>query len=231
MVELVDTQVSKTCGLKNRDGSIPSFGTMWWQIIISIVGVVGYLYFNWRILRENYKEEEMVAFGWVSLLLFLVGNRLIYAIFNFSTWPTGEEGRWLEFWKMWQSGIWGGYLLWLLGALIVSQDREWKFLTFAEDNLRPLFWLTSSVLLASMNWSLLLASGISMLGYWFFYGKYRSFLWYKSGKKGFLFLMVNILFFLTVSVISKNWWFIIVSLICGVGLIMLGNDKLSKKIN
>jgi hypothetical protein len=27
VVELVDTQVSKTCGLKNRDGSIPSFGT------------------------------------------------------------------------------------------------------------------------------------------------------------------------------------------------------------
>jgi hypothetical protein len=64
--------------------------------------------------------------------------------------------------------------------------------------------------------------------------KYRSFIWYKSGKKGFVLLFNNLLFFFAVGIILillKDSWLsvilaLIISLISGVGLYILKKEKI-----
>jgi len=40
------------------------------NLILGTVAIVGYLYLSWRTLRENYQEEDIIAFSWVALLFF-----------------------------------------------------------------------------------------------------------------------------------------------------------------
>ena len=49
------------------------------QVIIGIVGSLVYLYLCWRTMKENYREEDMIAFGWVSLLTYLIGSRILFS--------------------------------------------------------------------------------------------------------------------------------------------------------
>jgi len=64
--------------------------------------------------------------------------------------------------------------------------------------------------------------------------KYRSFTWYKSGRKGFVLLFNNLLFFLTIFIVlilfKDNWismvLALIISLISGVGLYILKKEKI-----
>jgi len=58
--------------------------------------------------------------------------------------------------------------------------------------------------------------------------RYRSLTWYKSGKKGFLFFWFLFCFWLILAILSKTWWFLGLSLLFGLGLFILGDDKFSK---
>jgi len=68
--------------------------------------------------------------------------------------------------------------------------------------------------------------------------KYRSFVWYKSGKKGFLWYFFNIFLFLFLGGLllwlgkGMFWWIFsfLLSLISGVGLFILSSDNESIKI-
>lgn len=190
------------------------------QIIIGIIGCLVYLYLCWRTMRENYREEDMIAFGWVSLLVYLIGSRIAF-VWN-------EPKLWLEFWKMGQSLVLGGYGLWLLLVWLVTTDRKWKFFVFAQDSLINLMWINFIFWVIGGQWKLVLLLIFVGLINWWFSGRYRSLLWYKSGKKGFLFLMANIIFFVGLSIIVSNYYYLIISLLSIVGLAMLGNERYSK---
>ncbi len=190
------------------------------QIIIGIIGCLVYLYLCWRTMRENYREEDMIAFGWVSLLVYLIGSRIAF-VWN-------EPKLWLEFWKMGQSLVLGGYGLWLLLVWLVTTDRKWKFFVFAQDSLINLMWINFIFWVIGGQWKLVLLLIFVGLINWWFSGRYRSLRWYKSGKKGFLFLMANIIFFVGLSIIVSNYYYLIISLLSIVGLAMLGNERYSK---
>ena len=190
------------------------------QIIIGIVGCVVYLYLCWRTMKENYREEDMIAFGWVSLIMFLVGSRIAFAI--------TEPKLWLEFWRMNQMNVLGGYGLWLLLVLLVTRDRGWKYFAFGEDSLINLAWMALVFYAMNFEWKMvLLIIGCFALGL-VFKDKYRSLWWYKSGKKGFLFLLVNMVFFVGLSIILSNYYYLIITLLSMIGLVMLGNERYSK---
>jgi len=171
-------------------------------------------------MKENYREEDMIAFGWVSLLVYLIGSRIAFVY--------SEPKMWLEFWKMNQSNVLGGYVLWLALTWMVTKDREWKFFAFCEDSLINLAWITFVYFLLSWNWKLLTLLALTCLVGLLLKGRYRSFWWYKSGKKGFLFLMVNIVFFIGISITYNNYFFLIMSLLSLLGLVILGNERNSK---
>lgn len=195
-----------------------------WQIIVGILGCVIYLYLMWRGLKDSYKEEDIVAFGWVSILSYLIGSRLAYGFINWGMWAENPV-KWLEFWKMGESNVAGGYLLWTFIAWLVTTDRGWKFFAFAEDSLWLLLWLNGVFFTISGKWQIVLLLIITALISWWFRGKYRSFVWYKSGRKGFLFLTANIIIFIGLCLIYGNFYYLIPALICCVGLGILGHER------
>ncbi|PIU73772.1 hypothetical protein COS78_00530 [Candidatus Shapirobacteria bacterium CG06_land_8_20_14_3_00_40_12] len=195
-----------------------------WQILVGTVGLLVYLYLTWRVLRNNYKEEDVAAFGWISLLTYLLGSRLAYGFVYWGVWAENPI-KWLEFWKMGESNVIGGYLFWISMVWLVATDRGWKFFSLAEDNLWLLLWLNGVYFTVSEKWlPVLLLFLVALISRWL-KGRYRSFVWYKSGRKGFLYLTANIIIFLGMSLIYSNIYYIIPALICGVELGILGGER------
>ena len=226
MAELVDAHDSKSC-----DGNIvwvrfpPSAPML--TIILGIVGFVGYLYLSWRTLRDNYQEEDVVAFSWVALLLFLVGGRVSFGLMNWGIW-SGNAGAWLEFWKINEISILGGSILWMTFTLLITKDKGWKIWVFLENSLVSFCFLLIILGLIIKNWPLVTALFGAVLLSMLMKKRYRSLLWYKSGKKGFLFFWFYIWFWLIYAVFSKLWWVGLLSLLFVVGLFILGDDKFSE---
>ncbi len=195
------------------------------QVLILIFAIFGYLYISWRTFKENYPNEDVVAFNWVALFLFLIGSRLSYGLVNWGKWQ-GNGGAWIEFWKINESLIWGGLILWLLFAVLIAKDKGWKLWSFLEDAIPSVSFLTVMFAWAQQNWRLpaaILAAALLTLPV---RQKYRSFLWFKSGRKGFLFFWFMICFFVFLGIIYQSWWGVMSLLFVG-GLFMLGYDKFS----
>ena len=74
---------------------------------------------------------------------------------------------------------------------------------------------------------MLIALGVAGILSFLIRKKYRSWAWYRSGKKGFLFFFWSLLFWSILAVLGKEWWILSLNLLFIGGLFMLGNDKLS----
>lgn len=196
-------------------------------IVLGILGVIVYLYLSWRTLRENYQEEDVVAFSWVGLLLFLVGGRVAFGLKNWGVW-SDNPGAWLEFWRMGEFCLIGSIVLWYGFAILICQDKGWRLWSFFEDSLTSIVFLSIIAAVEIQNWPLAIALGGASLFSLLLGKKYRSFQWFKSGKKGFIFFWFFIWFWPILAAFSKIWWLASFSLLFMVGLFMLGYDKLSK---
>jgi len=196
-------------------------------IILGIFGVIGYLYLSWRTLRENYQEEDVIAFSWVALLLFLVGGRVSFGLAHFGIW-SGNPGAWLEFWKMGEISIVGASFFWAAFALLIIRDKDWKIWPFFEDSLVSAGFLLIISALILKVWPVALALVGALILTGPMKKRYRSLQWFRSGRKGFLFFWFSIWFWLIFAVISRIWWVAGVSLLFIGGLFMLGYDKFSK---
>ncbi len=194
----------------------------WFYLLLA---AFGYLYISWRRFKENYPNEDVVAFNWVGLFLFLIGARLSFGLINWGKWQ-GNVGAWLEFWKINEALIWGGLILWILFALLIVKDKEWKLWSFLEDALPGLAFLVIVMAWAQQNWRVPVAVVIAALLTLPVRQKYRSFLWFKSGRKGFLFFWFMICLCLFLGIFYRSWWGASSLLFVG-GLFMLGYDKFS----
>ncbi|MEL7665833.1 MAG: hypothetical protein AAGU06_00140 [Candidatus Shapirobacteria bacterium] len=196
---------------------------MLWLLLI--LAIFGYLYISWRTMRESYKEEEVVAFSWVALMLFFIGGRIGYGLSHFGEW--NSVAPWLEFWKINEINLWAAVGVWMAFAVLISKDKEWKIWPFLEDNLISLGFLVFIVSITVKDWHLISSLVVSMLLTLPVRRKYRSFLWFKSGRKGFMFFWYMICFCLIFGILNKSLW-AVSSLIFVGGLFMLGYDKFSK---
>jgi hypothetical protein len=174
-------------------------------IILGILGVMGYLYLSWRTLRDNYQEEDIIAFSWVALLLFLVGGRISFGLWHWGIW-SGNAGAWLEFWKANELSVLGGSILWICFALLITKDKGWKLWVFLENSLISFCYLLIILGIILKNWPLVIALFGAICLTIAIKKKYRSLLWYKSGKKGFLFFWFYIWFWLIFASLSRLWW-------------------------
>lgn len=197
-----------------------------------------FLYLTWRNLRENYQEEKLIAYSWLALLAFLIGGRIVYGLVNWGVWNINWTD-WLSFWQKAGFNYWGGIGTMLLTTAWYCQANSWKLWSFSED-MTPTIYLLLVLMLAD-EWARtgfgneVLAEGSSaaILGLVVFMlvaKRYRSFGWYKSGKKGFGFFFTNTVIFLILALVGLFLWknvmvaviFLVLSLISLAGLFILG---------
>ena len=205
--------------------------------ILRIIGILLFAYLTWRNLRDNYEEDKIVTYSWMALLVFFVGGRISYGLVNFGVW----NDSWLSWFSVWNKpgmDYVGGFMSLILVNFIFSRINSWKFIPFCEDTLinslllsifligdeflRSKFDLRVGVYLLFLILTIFFAN--------FAKKKYRSLVWYKSGKKGFAFLVTVFLAFLVLGFLAIyfqiNFIYLIlywvISLISLVGLCILG---------
>lgn len=152
--------------------------------------IVVYLYVLWRRLRDNYQEDKLITFGWLSTLVFVVGSRLTFGLSNWGVFETGDQ--WWQIHNIPGMVFGGGVLSVSLLSWYITTKNNWKMWSFVED-LLPLGYLVLFVLGLDQWWFLknvrVLVEALTMLlGFCltlYFNSRYRSYSWYLSGKKGF----------------------------------------------
>lgn len=166
--------------------------------IIRILIIVVFLYLMWRSMRDDYNDKELVKFCWSILLVFLIGGRLSYGLLNWGVW----NDNWLDWILVWLVpgfSYLGGYLFSLIFVVFLANKYNWKLWNILED-LSIIFTLFILVLLidefAFSSWTLTALTRIAALAMVLVLAltvkdKYRSFGWYYSGKKGFVFFWIN----------------------------------------
>jgi hypothetical protein len=205
--------------------------------ILRVIGLILFLYLSWRNLRDNYKEENLIVYSWVAVLGLLIGGRLAFGLINFGVW----NQNWWDWFSVWSKpgmSILGAYLSLVGVTFLMSRLEGWKLWPFLEDlsnNILILFlfimldeWVRSHFSLSVGVYSLIifLGLGVNIL----VKSRYRSWVWYHSGKKGFVFFFTNAIMFFMLSLTS--WWFkssiwvtgifALLSFMSGVSLLILG---------
>jgi len=205
--------------------------------ILRIIGILLFAYLTWRNLRDNYEEDKVVTYSWIALLVFFVGGRISYGLVNFGIW----NDSWLSWFSIWTKpgmDYIGGFLVLTLFNFIFSKLNNWKFVPFCEDILTNtllllVFLMGDEFLRTKFDLKVgayILFLVLAMLFVGLAKKKYRSLVWYKSGKKGFAFLATGFLAFLILGLLglvfkvslvySIIYW--VISLISLVGLGILG---------
>jgi hypothetical protein len=212
--------------------------------IFRVLGIILFLYLVWRNLNENYDDQKLITFSWLGLLGFLVFGRLFYGLINWGVW-NNDLIDWVSVGNKPGMSYIGGYLGFILVAWWFVRKEQWKFLGFVEDLMKPLIimlWLFMLDEFLRSKFSINVVVFFVLLVMIFLFAgwvtnKYRSFVWYKSGKKGFVLLSSNFLFFLilipVLILFKDNLVNIIlslsVSLVSLIGLLILGGKNYDRK--
>jgi len=205
--------------------------------IIKFIGVVLFLYLTWRNLREDYDEKKLVSYSWLAMLGMVLGGRIIYGIVH---WGVFNENiiDWVTFFSISGFNYIGGIVCLFLISWWACRYNDWKIWAFFEDItsnvclLLTCFWLadyTKNI----QDWRMLSQMLVMMGGVVlanFIATKYRSFVWYSSGKKGFVFFFVVFVTSLVMTLIALTYkdrlnlviFYLSISLLSGSGLFMLG---------
>jgi hypothetical protein len=201
----------------------------------TVVGIILFLYLTWRNLKDNYKTDDLITYSWVALLAFLVGGRITYGLANWGEWES--FGDWIFFYRNPGINLPGGYVVLLMMTTWLVQKYDWKIWPFLEEMIGNMTVLVFSVWLGMIDFSNTTIGTLSVGGIFIFCwgmsmwikNQYRSFVWYRSGKKGFGFFFTNAIFFLFLSIyflINKERIFfgvlLSVGLINMIGLFILG---------
>ena len=178
------------------------------------------------------------------MLGFLVFGRLAYGLINWGVW-NDDLVDWISVGTKPGMSYIGGYLGLLLVSWWFVKKEQWKFFNFVEDWIRPFLvmvgiFMVDELVRSKFSWEPILFLVLIILVFPLFIfvtKRYRSFVWYRSGKKGFALLSLNFLFFLgliPVLILFKDNLVniilsVIISLISLIGLFILGEVKYEKK--
>jgi hypothetical protein len=188
-------------------------------------------------MKENYKERQLITYAWVALLAVMIGGRLAFGLIHFGVWNE-DLIDWLLVWQKPGDNLLAGYGALLLATLGLSKIYNWKVWAFLEDNsiniaLLFMFFLVDEFLRSGFDRQpliyLVAVLDAVTIGWWF-KSKYRSFTWYKSGKKGFVFWWGNLILWLVMAGFSfllkdklyMSITYLTLSLISVIGLVILG---------
>jgi hypothetical protein len=178
------------------------------------------------------------AYLWLVVVVFLVAGRVGYGLINWGVW-NDEWQYWLSVFSKPGTSLMTAYLGAILFSVTYLTKKDWKIWGIMEDISKDgliflgLFALAETVKISLEMKSVAVLGSLALtyLAVMLIEDRYRSFMWYKSGKKGFVFLAANLIFGLvyglTLMIVSGNWWWQSTAawlwgLICGLGLFILG---------
>jgi len=177
------------------------------------------MYLIWRKLREDYKDDEVISYVWLSVLGLMLAGRVVFGVINWKLWQNWWD--WLLFWEKPGINYVGAYCGWLWVTFWVAKSYGWKILPMLEDTTKILLILFGFYLVGEGIRNVLIIVTAYGLVVWI-EKRYRSFWWYRSGKKGFVWLIANIWIWVTLAILSRQYFYLIPGLISLVGLVMLG---------
>lgn len=201
-------------------------------ILIAFVIFVSFLfaYLAWRGARAS-ADGKRVIFGyyWTAPLFFVLASRMAWVFIYWNVWDL----RLLDivgFWRRPGFELHVGYAAMLLFSIYFAKKNMPKIMYFLED-------IRGAVAVFMFGWfiyDLFYSRNLGLRDFWpmicifiagildmFLAKRYRKFRWYKSGKKGFLFLAGNIVFFALMSAIVP--YYAIPALVALICLFILGN--------
>ena len=205
--------------------------------IIRAIAVILFLYLSWKSLRENYKEESLIPFLWGAVLVFLVVGRITFGLMHWGVWNENI----MDWFLVWQKPGFEylGAMMGMIGAIaLMAKYNEWKTMAVLED----MTWvslLMLSLFLADefirgrfdIKYGIsLIIVALGLMGSLWIKKKYRSFVWYTTGKKGFVFYFTAALIFALFSGLSFllkqgliiQILYLVLSLLSLLGLFILG---------
>jgi hypothetical protein len=209
--------------------------------IFRTIGLVIFMYLLWRDLRDDYGDQKIINYAWLAMLGFLFGGRIAYGLIHWGVWNDNWLN-WLAIWSKPGTNYLGSYIGLVLVSWLMSSKNQWKFLSLMDDIVKPTLiftcllmideWVRTNFFIKSFIYLILLVFDVFLVNW--LKKKYRSFIWYKSGRKGFVLLFNNFLFFLAIFIvlilIKDNWismiLALIISLISGIGLYILKKEKI-----
>jgi len=155
----------------------------------------------WRSLKEDFLDEEIITFTIFIVIFSLLGGRIFYIVDNFSYFGV-NLARWVLFTRFPGFALTGAYLGAVSFTTYWSKKKNWDFwvlldsLTFAllvSFLIGDFGLFLSHTLALPLKFFLALAVLVFAL---FIKGRFRKFIWYKSGKPGFVAASSTAVFFL-----------------------------------
>lgn len=163
-------------------------------IILLIIATVVFLYNSWKGLHEDCGSQNTIGFSWVLVLVIILVARMFGG-----GWKS--DGPWwqiLAIWKYLKMNYFVGLIAGVLTTIMIANQKKWKAWLILED-LTPGFLLFLLIMylnniIGKFDLAELIKFGIVFFAYFWqkhLVKRYRSFVWYKSGKKGFVFFAVS----------------------------------------
>ncbi|MBP9818239.1 hypothetical protein KBC75_05865 [Candidatus Shapirobacteria bacterium] len=168
--------------------------------IMKLIGGILFLYLIWRNLRDDYPEENLVAYSWAALAVYLASGRLAYGLINWGVWNENWLD-WLNFLTNKGFFFGMGFVGMLITSYVFPVASNWKPWSFLEDVMGIIYLFMAFLFVgdfwsSNLDYKILMLIGIMVVGFLtgeYFKSKYRSYSWYHSGKKGFAFFGANLI--------------------------------------
>lgn len=188
---------------------------------LKILVIIVFLYLTWRKMHDDYKDDELLSYSWLTVLLMVVSARIGYGLLNWGIW----NDTWIDWFLFWQKPGFS-YLGAMIGigitTLWFSRSKDWKLWAFMEGMVGNISLLMALFLIIDLIATkgeikvavYLLVAVTAYVVSLMTNNRYRSLAWYSSGKKGFVFFVVMIVVSLMLSL--WFWW-------AGEGVIIVGS--------
>jgi len=207
------------------------------MVLVYMCRMLAVLVFAYLVWKKNRDElgQYINSFLWSTLVAFFIGGRVGYGFTDLLNWNTSLWD-WLFFWDKPGFNLLVGLVSLVTFVMLHTMFERWSFLELVEDLVIPgiilsFLWILPAWFTQKSMVDIWIMAGLMLVYILSFWArKYRSFYWYKSGKKGFLFLFLGLVFSVLMFMISfgveMSLFFRYLALVFGliflISLVMLG---------
>lgn len=164
----------------------------------------------WRSLRDDYPEEEILTLTILATLFALGGGRIFFVLDHFSDFNF-DLNKWLLFTRFPGFSPIGGFLAASFFVYYYTLKKHWDFWLVADHGV----WAYLSIFFIGLLGAvvsqpvlpmvLLGRLGMTLFSFFlvfFLKQNYRKFIWYQSGKPGFIACAVTVFYFFGMSLLD-----------------------------